>query len=131
MGTLLHPGAPVALALTDRTASLISALSSGSLAAAGSHVCVHLRCCRAWCRPALARAPHLQGGALVREGRAEEGGHDAHHDLRDVLLQDGVRVLPVARVVAGLEDKQELSADVWACRRPFPMTTQAKQPSER
>lgn len=51
--------------------------------------------------------PHLQGGALVREGGAEEGGDDAHDDLGHVLLQDGVRVLPVAGVVAGLQHKPE------------------------
>lgn len=49
-----------------------------------------------------ARAPHLQRGALVGERGAEEGGHDAHDDLGDVLLQHGVRVLPVTGVVAGL-----------------------------
>lgn len=51
--------------------------------------------------------PHLQGGALVREGGAEEGGDDAHDDLGHVLLQDGVCVLPVAGVVAGLQHKAE------------------------
>lgn len=50
---------------------------------------------------------HLQGGALVREGGAEEGGDDAHDDLGHVLLQDGVRVLPIAGVVAGLQHRAE------------------------
>lgn len=48
---------------------------------------------------------HLQSGTLVREGRAEEGRDDAHHDFRDVLLQYRVCMFPVACVVTGLENR--------------------------
>lgn len=59
------------------------------------------------CSPCSVCIPHLQGGALVGEGGAEEGGDDAHDDLGHVLLQDGVCVLPVAGVVAGLQHKPQ------------------------
>lgn len=47
---------------------------------------------------------NLQAGALIRERRAEEGRHDAHHRLGHVALQDGVGVLAVACVVANLQN---------------------------
>lgn len=46
---------------------------------------------------------YLQTGALVREGRAEEGGDDAHDRLCHVTLQNRVCMLPVTGVVAHLQ----------------------------
>lgn len=46
---------------------------------------------------------YLQTGALVREGRAEEGGDDAHDCLCHITLQNRVCMLPVTGVVAHLQ----------------------------
>lgn len=45
---------------------------------------------------------YLQAGALVRERRAEETRDDAHDGFGYVTLQDRIRMLPVAGVVAHL-----------------------------
>ena len=54
------------------------------------------------------RIAYLQSRTLVWEGRTEERGDDAHDNLGDILLQNGVCVLPVTCVVTGLEDKSML-----------------------
>lgn len=48
------------------------------------------------------RSDYLQAGALVRKGRAKEACDDAHDRLGYVALQRGVRMFPIAGVVAYL-----------------------------
>lgn len=59
----------------------------------------------------IAACTHLQAGALVREGRAEESRYDAHDRLRHVALQNGVGVLAVARAVAHLQPSGQFNAE--------------------
>ena len=46
---------------------------------------------------------YLQVGALVRERRTEEGGDDAHHCVRHVVLQLNVCVFAICRRVTHLD----------------------------
>ena len=57
----------------------------------------------------LLSADYLQVGALVREGRAEEGGDDAHHCVRHVVLQLHIRVLTICRRVAHLHKQNKIN----------------------
>lgn len=49
---------------------------------------------------------YLQAGALVGEGWAEEGGHNAHDRLGHIALQDRVGMFAVTRVVGHLQTSQ-------------------------
>lgn len=68
------------------------------MAIAGLLVNMHFKC------PA---PDYLQARALVGERGAKETRDDAHDRLGDVTLQDGIRVLPVAGVVAHLGKGQK------------------------
>lgn len=80
--------------------SILLFLSAQSKAA----VCVFKSALQSWrwcC--AVVVWSYLQTRALVREGRAEEGRHDAHDRLRHVALQDGVCMFTITCVVAHLQ----------------------------
>ena len=62
-----------------------------------------------WEQFKLLSADYLQVGALVRERRAEEGGDDAHHGVRHVVLQLHIRVLTICRRVAHLHKQNKVN----------------------
>ena len=49
---------------------------------------------------------YLYSGALIWEGRVEEGCDDAHHGDCDVFLQYSVRVLPIMCSITYLHNQQ-------------------------